>query len=440
LNGVKVIKGKERGIKGSTTIEATIVLPMLLIVVFSMAYIIRIFFIYNIMQDALSEVGRRYGNMSYFYHVTGLKDYSDALNTAADEAETTLTGQKDTLVNAFDSFNGIISGSSGQAVSTDSIMAVLDKADDLSQASSDANDLVRSIIADPKAELRMIITIFARKLNYNVTNKLVSLMAKGSLGKELGKRLNTDDPASVLGIEGGLAGIDFEQTSIFGDSESLEFVVSYTVKAPIVFMFTPDIKLSNRVKIIAWTGGRGESVLKEEKKEDEKDEKNASVWTKMDNDKKYWDRGLEIEKLETDKIVSSAGRGDLVYVTPRKYPVIDAYIYNESKETVEYYDIFTLNPFMKTYSEKPSAIKSEIKKHAKRLLEFDTPDLLKEKNIKYVKRIVIMIIPENSGNYAVEQYNKAKEELEQYEIDIRLEKAYGTYEKAEEEEALEKAS
>lgn len=437
MNGVKVIKAKKRGIKGSATIEATIVLPMLLIVLFSLAYIIRIFFIYNTMQDALSEVGRRYGNMSYFYHVTGLKDYSDALNTAADEAETTLSGQQDTLVNAFDSFNDMVSGGSGQAVSTDSIMAVLDNADDLSQASSDVSELVRTIIADPKTELRMVITIFARKLNYNITNELVSLMARGSLGKELGKRLNTDDPTSVLGIEGGLMGIDFNQTSIFGDSESMEFVVSYTVKAPVVFMFTPSIKLSNRVKIIAWTGGRGESVLKEEKKEDDK---NSSVWTKMDNDKRYWDRGLEIERLETAKLTKSAGKGVLASATSSKYPVIDAYIYKESKKTVEYYDVFTLNPFMKTYSEKPSAIKSEIKKHGKRLLEFDTPDFLKEAKIEVVKRVVIMVIPENSGNYAVEQYEKAKEELAQYQIEVRLVKGYGSYEAAGEEEALDKAS
>ena len=37
--------------------------------------------------------------MSYFYHVIGLKDYSDALRKA-DEAENTLLNQHDVLVNA----------------------------------------------------------------------------------------------------------------------------------------------------------------------------------------------------------------------------------------------------------------------------------------------------------------------------------------------------
>ena len=443
MNGVKDIKVKKNaeikdGIRGSTTIEATIVLPFFLIVILSLAYIIRVFFIYNTMQDALSEVGRRYGNMSYFYHVTGLKDYSDALNKAADEAEGTLMSQKDTLVNAFNSFNEIVSGGGGQAGSIDRIMTAIDDAENLASASSDVSDLIQNIISDPKAELKLIVTVFARKLNYNATNTLVSLMARGSLGEELAKRVRTDkeDPALALGIEGGLKGIDFKHTSVFGDSESLELVISYSVKAPIAFAFLPEIKLSNRVKIIAWTGGRGESVKIEEKVDDE----DSSVWTKMDNDKRYWDRGLEIEKYETQKIVYSAGNGAQAQATSIRYPVIDAYVFNESQKTVEYYDVFTLNPFMKTYSEKPSAIKSVIKKHGKRLLEFDTPDFLKEKSIENVKRVVIMIIPENSGDYAVEQFQKAKDELADYDVEVRLVKGYGNYETAGDDEAVDKAA
>lgn len=438
MSGVKAIKAGKRGIKGSSTIEATIVLPFFLLVLFSFAYIIRIFFVYNTMQEALSEVGRRYGNMSYFYHVTGLKDYSDALNTAAEEAESTLTGQHDVLVNAFNAFNETITADSGQTVSLDSLMAVFEESGDLGNVSSDVSDLVQTIIADPKAELRLIVTVFARKLSYKITNGLFGLMARGSLGKELKKRVNTDkdDPALALGIKNGLKGLDFMQTNIFGDSESMEFVVNYSVRAPVAFMLLPDIKLSNRVKIMAWTGGRGKSVKSEEKKDDEA----SSIWTKMDNDKKYWDRGLEIEKLETEKIINSAGNGVQAKATSNKYPVIDAYMYNVSQATVEYYDIFTLNPFMKTYSEKPSAIKSEIKRHGKRILEFDSPDFISGGNLKDIKRVLIMVIPENSGDYAVEQYEKAKEELAKYQVEVRLVKGYGAYEDAKEDDALKAAA
>ncbi len=430
MSGVKDIKAKIRRLKGSSTIEATIVLPFFLIVFFSFAYIIRIFFTYNTVQEALSEVGRKYGNMSYFYHITGLKDYSDALNIAADEAENTLLNQHDVLVNAFNDFNDMVSSNSTQSGSIDNIMEAFDGVSDLGNLTLEVSELVRTIVADPKAELKLMVTVFTRKLNYKITNELVSLMAEGSLIKELEKRVRTykDDPVAALGIEGGIRGFDFAHTDIFGDSESMDFVVSYNVKAPVVFAFVPSIRLSNRVKIIAWTGGRGESVKNNEKEQEE----NLSLWTKMDNDKKYWDRGLEIEKCEIEKLLAIA--------TPKKYPVIDAYIYNESQATVEYYDIFTLNPFMKTYSEKPSAIKSEIKRHGKRLLEFGTPDFLIDADIKEIKRVVIMVIPENSGHYAVEQYEKAKKELEKYQVEVRLVKGYGTYEADKQDEDLQEAS
>jgi len=431
LSGVKAIKIKRRTLKGSSTIEATIVLPFFLMVLFSLAYIIRIFFTYNTMQDALSEVGRRYGNLSYFYHVTGLKDYSDALNSAADEAETALSGQRDVLVNAFNAFNDSVSEDSAQTGSVDGIIDVFEGVEDLGNATLEVSELVQTIVADPKAELKLIVTIFAKNLNYKITNELVGLMARGSLAKELEKRINTgsSDPAKALGIEGGIRGLDFKETSIFGDSESMEFVVSYSIKAPLVFKFVPGIRLSNRVKIIAWTGGRGNSVKTEEKEVEKED---ASLWTNMDNEKRYWDRGLEIEKRETEKLSAT--------ITSNKYPVIDAYAYNESQATVEYYDDFTLNPFMKTYSEKPSAIKSEIKRHGKRLLEFNTPDFLRDADIREVKRVLIMVIPENSGDYAVEQYQKAKEELEKYQVEVRLVKGYGNFEAAGENKDLKEAS
>ena len=116
--------------------------------------------------------------MSYFYHVIGLKDYSDALRTAADEAENTLLNQHDVLVNAFNDFNDMVSGNSIPSGSIDNIMEAFDGVSDLGNSALEAVDLVRTIAADPKAELKLMVTVFARKLNYKITNELVSLMAE----------------------------------------------------------------------------------------------------------------------------------------------------------------------------------------------------------------------------------------------------------------------
>lgn len=430
MNGAKDTKAKR--VNGSATVEAAIVLPFFLMLILSLAYIVRIFYTYNTVQNSLSEVGRRIGNMSYFYHMTGLKDFSDQLNNMANEAGTTLQEQQNTVINAFGAFNQAVSGSSEETVSIDNIESLISSVGNIANNLTEVTDLVSSIIEDPKAELRLFMTIFAQKLNYEITNKLVCLIAKGNLRAELNKRVSNrnGDAALLLGIKDGLKGISFENSSVFGDSESLEFVVNYRIKAPVPFGFIPDLKLSNRVKIIAWTGGRGKSVKVAEERAEEENS-TGSVWTQMDKDKRYWDRGLEIEKLHVAKIKNKNG----IQATPTSsdYPVIDAYILDYGEKTIEFYDVFTLNPFMKTYTERPSAIKSEIKKHGKRLLEFETPEFIDADNFKDIKRIVIVVFPDNAEGYAEEAFENARKELAQYNVEVRMVKGYGAYEKPEEE-------
>jgi len=430
LSGARDTRRKEYG---GTTIEAAIVLPFFLMVILSLAYIIRVFYTYNTVQNSLAEVGRKIGNMSYFYHMAGLKDFSDRLNDMAGEAGSTLNEQTSAIVSVFSSFNEAISGSPGDQANSGNIDALISKADDIAKGLSDASDLIASITEDPKSELRLFMTVFARKLNYEVTNRLVCLAAKGCLKNELGKRVESKngDPALALGIKDGLKGISFENSSVFGDSESLEFVVEYSIKAPVPFSWVPELKLSNRVRIIAWTGGRGDSVRVGEKLgEDEEKEDDSSVWTRMDNDKRYWDRGLEIEKLQVAKIKNKNGISAMP--APAGYPVKDAYILDDKDQTIEFYDVFTLNPFMKTYTERPSAIKSEIKKHGKRLLEFETPDFIDTEKYRTIKRTVIVVFPENAERYAEEAFESARSELAKYNVDVILVKDYGSYTKPEE--------
>lgn len=429
MNGARDIKFKR--INGSATVEAAVVLPFFLMFILSMVYIIRIFYTYNTVQNALAEVGRKIGNMSYFYHMTGMKDFSDQLSTMANEAGTALQEQQKTVINAFRSFNEAITGDSEETITVDDIGSLLNSADNITNNFSQVTDMVNLIVEDPKAELHMFMTIFANKLNYGITNNLVCLIAKGSLGTELKKRVKNGngDAALALGIKDGLEGISFENSSIFGDSESLELVVEYKIKAPVPFGLIPELKLSNRVKIIAWTGGRGKTVKVKEIKAEEENE-SASIWTQMDSDKRYCDRGLEIEKLHVAKIKNKNG----ITATPTSsdYPVIDAYILDYREKTIELYDIFTLNPFMKTYTERPSAIKSEIKKHGKRLLEVETPDFIDTGKFKTINRIVIVVFPDNAESYAEEAYENARKELAQYNVEVRLVKGYGSYEKPEE--------
>jgi len=373
LNGARGISRKKKLIKGSITIETAIVMPFFLVILLSLAYTIRIFHTYNTVQASLAETARGIGNMSYFYYMSGLKDYSDQWDQAAEDAESTLEGQKNTVVDAVTSFQDMMSGlpetpESGD-ISSAQIKKLLENAENIDGNMADVQALIQSVIADPKSELKLFLTIFTQHLTYEVRNKIVCYAARINLNSELNKRLGTSgDGAGHLGIKNGIEGVSFEQSSILGDTEALDFIVTYSVRSPMPLgAVIPELKLSNRVKIIAWTGGKGVSVKAAE--EDNGKDDQTSLWQEMDQDKNYYERGLAMENLYVKALMDEReNSGFQAFATPNDFPVIDAYTFNSHTREAEYYDVFTLNPFMKTYQNNPLAITSQIKRHGKKLL------------------------------------------------------------------------
>lgn len=417
--------------KGSATVEALIVLPIFMVCLLTLAYLIRIFMAYSTMQSALQHVARNISSGSYFYYVSGLKDFSDTLEGRAEEAGETLEGQKDTLLGAVTSFNDALAAiQGGNSFHAGDMEQLAESYGRLSQnmmkSTEEAKELIQNILRDPKAEGKLLLTLFTQQVSYEVRKQLVCMAAREMLHAELAKRSGKSAIADVYQAVGiGKAEIDFQGSQVFGDKESLEFIVRYPVRTPMPFQLIPEITLSNRVKLIAWTGGRGQSVRVTAQGKSENGE--DSIWNDMDSDQRYWDRGLQIEQLQMDEIKTSAiGRGMSFMATGSKFPCVDAFVYNS--DCVQMYDVFTLNPFMDTYQEKPGKIKSEIKSHGKRLTEFDPsryPDAPKADDMQ---RIVVVIIPQNADPQVEQYFQQAKDELTSMGIDqCILVRQYGDY-------------
>lgn len=414
--------------RGSATVEAAVVIPIFMIALFSLAYIIKVFMAYNVMQSALQRVARSISNASYYYHVSGLKDYSDELDRMGQGASDELKSQADTIIGAVDSFSSLMSNISDQNPSVDletriRSAGVLGK--ELVGDARDVVELVKGIIKDPKQEIKLLLTVFAQKAAYAARKEIICLISRLMLDAELDKRSATGmDVKKTLGI----GDISFSQTQIFGDGESLEFIITYTVNPPVPFGLVPKLTLSNRVKVIGWTSGRGPSVRSEEQEE----KQGGSIWIEMDNEKMYWDRGLEIEDQELDRLREEAKSLNMSFKpTSKRYPVVDAFMFDD--HTVKAFDLFTLNPFMKTYQDQPGRIKSELKRHGKRLLEFEPTDYPEVWNLPNQERIVIIILPENAREALPnidELISEAAAELKRMGIsEVRVRYDYGIYTK-----------
>jgi len=423
-----------RGEKGSATVEAAVVLPVFVICLFTLAYIVRIFMAYHVMQSALQSVASRISSASYYYYVSGLKDYADRVDEMGKAAADTLRNQADTVIGAVDAFRSLVSGINDPNPAVDletRVRSAAELGEQLVGNTRDAVDLIRNILKDPGQEAKLLMTVFAQKAAYATRKEMVCLAAGLMLEEELKKRANNGmDAKKVLGIRD----ISFGQSQIFGDGESLEFIITYTINPPVPFGLAPKLTLSNRVKVIGWTSGRGPSVRTSEQNEDTAD----SIWVRMDNEKQYWDRGLAIEDMEVERLKNEAGSMRFK-ATSKTYPAVDAFIYDE--HTVRMFDVFTLNPFMKTYQNQPGRIKSEIKKHGKRLMEFDFQNRPETPKAQRVERIVVIILPENAREAMPnldQLIGEATAELKRIGIaEVRVRYDYGGYTRPEDSEGQE---
>ncbi|NLY17570.1 MAG: pilus assembly protein, partial [Clostridiaceae bacterium] len=81
--------------RGSATVEAAIVLPIVMLAFMAVLSIIRIAVTYQRMQQALNQVSCQLSQYSYLYAISGLKEQHDKLNKEINEAVDELKKQQD---------------------------------------------------------------------------------------------------------------------------------------------------------------------------------------------------------------------------------------------------------------------------------------------------------------------------------------------------------
>ena len=424
--------------RGSSAIEAVIVLPVFLAVFFCLMSFMRLFFIYETVQSGLSEVARGLGNWSYMYEASGLKGYGDAWEDIVSGNEEELKSQSETLLNTYDSFKGILDGfsSSGEDNQQDFFEKVYSWADkiqrtedSLEEASSSWNEvkkLFETIAEDPAGEVKLLASVLLNKGAYAATNRLLGAYSRLNLESELKKLLDSGNLENTLFIKGGASGLDFTASDFLGDGQSLDLIVSYTVRIPSPFGLMPEVKLCNRVKVFAWFGGSGASVKSTSPNGTQTT--GSSIWITADKENRFFERGLEIEKGETAKLREDAeARGYTFFEFEKRTPAVDAAIVDELGKTVVLYDVFSINPFLDTYRTNGNKIKQSVLQHAVSLMAVEQP--LGLEGSYGIHRIILIVMPENTPDWVLPYVEEArKAALSKGISDVRLVKAYGKYE------------
>lgn len=428
--------------RGSATVEAAIVLPIVMLAFMALLSIIRITVTYERMQKALNQVSCQLSQYSYLYAASGLKDHHDELNNDIHEAAGELKNQQDALNAFFGEMQSITENMSQiDFQDTISMETILNLAGDI-KGSKDSykalSEQIENIIKDPAGEMRLISLALSESLFSKGKTLLFGEISKYMIKQNLAKdmMISSGEVDERLRLSEGIDELDMSCSTFFDDNETIDLIVEYTVKPVPDFRFLPEIRLRNRSCVLAWTWG----VNRVEKSNDPNDSGSDTIWN-IDSSKSYtgqhFGRGNKVDKWYAEELKKSIG--DNADVTPYHFKTIDLIEYSKNGKDGALYTIFSLNPFLPSYSKK-SGVVGEIKKNIYKLNEFKKYDASGftiditgyEKNYK---RIVYVVIPENPTlpEAYLQGFEECRKIAERLGIELKQVQKYGEYKEADNE-------
>lgn len=443
-HGGGVVSGRKGCQSGTATVEAAIILPLLILAVVTVLSVVRIVSTYSRVQHALNQVALELSRYSYIYAMSGLQQKHDDILDDLVEAKEELKSQTEAITAFYRSIESVAGDVSAFGQNTDymeSISNIISKAENAEYSSEKLQEAINEILDDPVYEIQLIGMALSDSLLSKTKTALFSAIASNMITNNLSKELDADREkvGKLLSIKGGIKQLDFSCSTFFSDKETIDIIVEYTVEPkPKVFIF-PEIKLRNRATILAWSLGAGSKASSDNTSDKTKDDE--SVWN-LSKDKnptsQHFARGNKIDKIFAEELKKKAG--EHADITPYNFKTIDLIEYAHDGKDGSLVMIFSLNPFLPTYSNK-SAVIGTIKQNLYELSTFQSYTVrdftidVEMLQGKY-KRVAYIIVPENEPlpEAYVQAFEECRKTAEKMGIELHQVQKYGKYDNGEEDE------
>lgn len=240
---------------GSMTLEAALVLPLLLCAFFSVVFIIKTVYTYEMVQHALDETASEIASSGYIYHISGIRDLHDTVRDGLNDRSELFKGQIGSVFDAYGSIKNI-----GVSLK-EGVPYISDSADMLSKAGDNFNSMIKEVkeaVSDPLEELKSIACYIASGTFDDAKTQLFTPVVKLYMKKYLVSEgtADVDERLEALNITDGFEGMDFSGSSFLADrGENIDIVVRYRIKLPLPIRFVPDFEFVQRARVKAWMGG-----------------------------------------------------------------------------------------------------------------------------------------------------------------------------------------
>lgn len=219
--------------RGSASIEASISLTLFIFFIITIYSFVNFCRAQALIQTAINESAKEISQYSYLYKITGLQKYEILLNHKADESTTKTDKVIDSMGQLYDTFSSIASSNLTPGEIDASTFS------DIKQQTSDLSNNIEVLMSDPKGLMMGFAALAGQKIIEEGKSQLVAELAKTLSLKNIelknvqNKEIiqNADDRLKSLGIENGLAGLDFSNSTIFPNGSSdINITVQYSVK------------------------------------------------------------------------------------------------------------------------------------------------------------------------------------------------------------------
>lgn len=367
---------KQRNNKGALTIEASISYSIFLMVVVSVLYIMRIVYVYGLVQHAVGQTAKELSMYSYLYQVSGINDLNSQVNGATQGRTVKFNEDMGELIGFYEKF------SSGDF-----------------SASYDGT-------TDPKEILKNIGAAVLGEAGREVNQQLFELAARPMIAGYIGadsKGNGADARLRALRVVDGIQGLNLGNSSFFEDGQTIDLVVCYTIDPLMPIDILPNMNLANRAYVRGMSGSSIFGSNHADHKEAEKEEE-SSVW-----DLPPMERGKEIQNQQNI--------GNL----PDKFSTFSSFDRDTGKATAE----FSIDIRDASYQDEKK-LKNYLRTKCNKVMNFTDTTYggvtVKADEIK--EREMILYIPSGANGREVDRtkFDKAVSEIKgQYpDIDIKI--------------------
>lgn len=261
--------------RGAIVVEATLSLTAFVFAIFTILTLVNVYYIQAKMSVALNAATKEISQYSYLYYALGINEYDADLSEGTEDSKKTAEDTIDGVGSMLNSLSGV--ESSIDTGDFDQLVASIESG--VTSVDSLVTMYADKLADDPKGFILGMGKMAASELKEEVKVVLGQVLAKTFMQKNL--MAHKDDDADAFlkryRVVNGMAGLDFDYTSLmaYGTSNQIQLCVTYDVS--VIKLLNIDFTFTFRqvAKTNAW--GNGISLINPEQNDPSTTNK-STVW------------------------------------------------------------------------------------------------------------------------------------------------------------------